>query len=333
MTPQPRPVRLSSWGSRVGAALLDGMILWGITMVAIMVAAIVAAPFGGPDDIAGPLWLLFSFLGVCGYYGGTMTRQGEHNGQTLGKQAAGIRVVRDDGKPISAGTVAAREVGLKFIGGSVTFGVGYVIDCLWPLGERQNRALHDLAVHTHVVDTTPAPAPMPVQLQAPPWGAPRPQLAPAIARHVYAAQNLQVRIGETVQRAQLPYVEVCHEVNSLVGLMHQSAQRAQMLHDALAESPPARIEHRLAELDGSGKTELIEALQHQLTVQRRMEAQLERYGDELERVVVELDTVRGNLLSVSASTDAHNQQRLADEVRQLRDEMSSIADGVSEAYG
>jgi hypothetical protein len=64
-----------------------------------------------------------------------------------------------------------------------------------------------------------------------------------------------------------------------------------------------------------------------------MQTQLERYGDELERVVVELDTVRGNLLSVSASADGGNQERLADQVRALRDEMSSIAEGVSEAYG
>jgi hypothetical protein len=64
-----------------------------------------------------------------------------------------------------------------------------------------------------------------------------------------------------------------------------------------------------------------------------MESQLERYNDELERVVVELDTVRGSLLSVSASNDVGAQHRLAEEVRELRDEMSSIADGVSEAYG
>jgi uncharacterized RDD family membrane protein YckC len=331
MTPE-RPPRLASWGSRVGAALLDGLIVWGIVFVAIIAAAIAAAPFGGSGDISGPVWLLLSFLGACGYYGFTMTRKGARNGQTLGKQAVGIRVVRDDGKPVSAGTVAAREVGLKFVGGQVTFGVGTLIDSLWPLGERENRALHDLIVHTHVTDTKPVPAPLPMRIQPPPWGPPPPQLAPAIGRHLYAAQTIQSRIGETVQRAQLPYADVSHEVNSLVSLMHHSAQRAQLLHDALSESPPARIEHRLAELQGTGKTELIGALEQQLTVQRRMATQLERYEDELERVVVELDTIRGNLLSVSASTDVENQQRLADEVRELRDEMSSIADGVSEAY-
>jgi uncharacterized RDD family membrane protein YckC len=317
----------------VGAALLDGLIVWAIVVIAIIAAAIAAAPFGGSGDVSGPLWLLLSLIGATGYYGVTMTRTGERNGQTLGKQAVNIRVVRDDGKPVTAKTVAAREVGLKFVAGYATFGVGWIVDSLWPLGESQNRALHDLAVKTHVVDVTPAPVPVPMRIQPPPWGAPQPQLAPAIARHVYAARAIQARIGETVQRAQLPYDDVCHEVNSLVGLMHQSAQRAQLLHDALVESPPARIEHRLAELEGSGKSELIGALQHQLTVQRRMEAQLERYGDELERVVVELDTVRGSLLSVTAANDVDNQQRLADQVRELRDEMSSIADGVSEAYG
>ena len=326
-----QPVRYANWGSRVGAALLDGLIVWAIAIIAAIAAGIMA-PLDGGDDV-GPLWLLLWFLGSCAYYGGTMVRRGSRNGQTLGKQVAGIRVVRDDGKPVTPGTVASREVGLKFVVGVATFGVGYVIDSLWPLGEHENRALHDLIVKTHVMDVKSAPVPVAMQIQPPPWGAPQPQLAPAIARHVYAARAIQVRIGETVQRAQLPYDDVCREVNSLVGLMHRSAQRAQMLHDALVESPPSRIEHRLAELDGSGKTELINALEHQLVVQRRMETQFERYGDELERVVVELDTVRGSLLSVSASSDVDNQQRLAEQVRELRDEMSSIADGVSEAYG
>ena len=74
-------------------------------------------------------------------------------------------------------------------------------------------------------------------------------------------------------------------------------------------------------------------MQEQLAVQRRMRAQLERYDDELERVVVELDTIRGSLLTVSASTDVGNQELLADRVRALRDEVASVAEGVGEAYG
>ena len=85
-------------------------------------------------------------------------------------------------------------------------------------------------------------------------------------------------------------------------------------------------------LEGSGKTELIEALEHQLTVQRRMEAQLESFYDQMERIAVELDSIRGSLLSVSASTDVANQQRLAGDVRALRDELGTLAEGMSEAF-
>ena len=52
----------------------------------------------------------------------------------------------------------------------------------------------------------------------------------------------------------------------------------------------------------------------------------------LERVLVELDTVRGNLVSVSASSEAANQQRLAADVHGLREEVGALAEGMSEAY-
>jgi hypothetical protein len=67
-------------------------------------------------------------------------------------------------------------------------------------------------------------------------------------------------------------------------------------------------------------------------VLRRMEAQLQRFYDEMERVLVELDTVRGNLVSASASTERANQERLAGEVRTLREEVGAVAAGMSEAY-
>ena len=47
---------------------------------------------------------------------------------------------------------------------------------------------------------------------------------------------------------------------------------------------------------------------------------------------MELDTVRGNLVSVSASTEAANQERLAGDVRALREEVGAVAAGMSEAY-
>jgi hypothetical protein len=159
------------------------------------------------------------------------------------------------------------------------------------------------------------------------------KLAPEIRRELSAARAIEQRIRDAIERAELPYTEVSTEVDALVSLMEQSASRAQLLYEALAESPPNVVKKRLVQLEGTGKTELIDALQHQHAVQRKMQAQLQRFYDEMERMVVELDTIRGSLVSVSASTDTGNQQRIAGDVRSLRDELGALASGMSEAFG
>jgi uncharacterized RDD family membrane protein YckC len=323
MSSKPQRTKRAGWGPRVGAALLDGLMLWGMILVVLFFAAIVG--FIAGDGLEGWVSLLLSVTTAGAYYIGTMTRPGEHNGQTLGKQAAGIRVVRDDGKPLTVGTVASRELLLKGALGYGTFGIGFLIDSVWPLGDHSKRALHDYPVRTHVIETTPPPPPRP----ALPWPAPRfeLQLAPRLARHVHAARAIEFRV------AQLGHPQIQGEVSALVASLQASAERAQLLYEALSETPVESIERRLAQLEGTNKTELVHALQEQLLVQRRMQAQLERYDDELERVVVELDTIRGSLLTVSASNDMGNQELLADRVRTLRDEVAAVAEGVGEAYG
>ena len=63
-----------------------------------------------------------------------------------------------------------------------------------------------------------------------------------------------------------------------------------------------------------------------------MERQLLRFYDQMEQMLVELDTVRGHLITVSASTEADNQERLADDIRGLREEMGAVAEGMAAAY-
>src|SRR3954470_5879201 len=135
MTGHQAEPRTATWWSRVGAATLDAAVLWAIFFLAVIAAAILT---GGDDsDLRGWVTFLGWLIGGGAYYAGTMTRAGRHNGQPLGKRAAGIRVGRDDGEPITLGTVATREWLLKFVGGTATFGVGWVVDSLWPLGERR----------------------------------------------------------------------------------------------------------------------------------------------------------------------------------------------------
>src|SRR4051794_41745265 len=123
---------------------------WAIAFLLVLPFAAAGDPNSDEDDWLGGVWLLLSFVVVCAYYVLTMRRKGVHNGQTWGKQVAGIRVVRDDGRPVGVKTALLREVLLKFVAGGITV-IGWLIDGLWPLGERENRALHDFPASTHVV--------------------------------------------------------------------------------------------------------------------------------------------------------------------------------------
>lgn len=163
-------------------------------------------------------------------------------------------------------------------------------------------------------------------------------LAGPIRDLMQGALKRELRIREAIDRAQLPYEEVAGEVDAFLAVMESSSKRAQLLYEALAETPPARVEQRMeaeqrAQSPGrEHRAELVEALGHQLTVLRRMEVQLRRYYDEMERVLVELDTVRGSLVSASASTDTERQRTLAADVRGLREEVGVLSEGMSEAY-
>ena len=74
--------------------------------------------------------------------------------------------------------------------------------------------------------------------------------------------------------------------------IERSAMRAQLLYEALSDTPVASVEQRLAKVGELEQPELALALREQLVVQRRMQEQLQRFDGEMERMVVELDTVR-----------------------------------------
>jgi hypothetical protein len=158
-------------------------------------------------------------------------------------------------------------------------------------------------------------------------------LAPPIRVLLEGALTRERSIRDAISRAQLPYEEVSDEVDTFVRAIEDSARRAQLLYEAMSESPPEAVQRRLSQVKGDPtKAELTQALESQLSVLRRMDTQLQRFYDEMERILVELDTVRGNLVSVSASTDSANQERLAADVRGLREEVGAVAEGMSEAY-
>jgi uncharacterized RDD family membrane protein YckC len=147
--------QLASWGSRVAAAVLDGLILLIPVTALIVLVIVVALDSPGGGIVAGLVSGLLYLVVLIFYSPVLMAREGEHNGQTWGKQIVGIRVVRDNGVPVDFGFGFVRDVlvkGLLFgFVGSWFFSIPTLIDYLWPLWDGENRCLHDMVVSTHVV--------------------------------------------------------------------------------------------------------------------------------------------------------------------------------------
>jgi chromosome segregation ATPase len=158
-------------------------------------------------------------------------------------------------------------------------------------------------------------------------------LAPEVRAEVEAVRERERRIRKAIESADLPYEEVGAEVDSFVAEAERSARSAQLLYEGLADMPVAEVRRRLTEAESdSSQAELAEALREQLEVAERIESQLAQYHAQMERLCVELDTVRAHLLSTSVTADSANQRQLAAQVRGLREEMGAVASGIEQAY-
>ena len=134
---------LASWEARAGAFLVD----FALVFVVVLAAVLVAAAAGTEVVAAVPL----ATVAVVYFYAPlTMMRAGAHNGQTFGKQALGIRVVRESGQPIGFGWGLLRDVLAKGVLSLIALLI--ILSYLWPLWDERKQALHDKMVSTLVVD-------------------------------------------------------------------------------------------------------------------------------------------------------------------------------------
>ena len=146
---------LASWWSRVGASVLDGLILFVALAILVGILVAVAVSGGGAVEIVAWSLAVLVYLGGVAFYAPVlMAREGARNGQTWGKQIVGIRVVRDKGGEMDFGFAFLREAVIKWLLFGVIGGFFFIppiLDWLWPLWDDENRALHDMLASSHVV--------------------------------------------------------------------------------------------------------------------------------------------------------------------------------------
>jgi uncharacterized RDD family membrane protein YckC len=132
----------SGWWSRVGAQVVDGLVL-----IVAWIPLLILSPGEGESLSGGATLALVLLYAAALLYAPLMLAF--NNGQTVGKAAMSIRVVKYyDGAPIGLGRALLREIPVKGL-----LSIIPLIDVLWPLWQKENRALHDLVVDTWVVKT------------------------------------------------------------------------------------------------------------------------------------------------------------------------------------
>jgi uncharacterized RDD family membrane protein YckC len=160
-TPPESWTGYASWGRRLGALLIDAVVL---SAAAFVLSAMIGGAVGGGTSSAAAgflttylvFWLVYG-LAAAVYAPAMLARRGECNGQTLGKQALGIRVRHVSGAPVSLGQALLREIVMRqlVIGGIGWFVLLPLFDALWPLWHPENRSLHDLGAST-IITRDPA---------------------------------------------------------------------------------------------------------------------------------------------------------------------------------
>jgi len=162
--PPSGPGALASQGRRLGARLLDGLVLLPVLAAFVAIAVAVIVPRAGPffptfsnnrrasSRVPGFVWIELGVIGAClaiavvsiAYE--TVATAGFD--RTLGKAWLHIRPIRCGGGPLGWGRSLGRAL-LYWLSGFLPFGV---LDPLWCLWDENQQCLHDKAVDTIVVN-------------------------------------------------------------------------------------------------------------------------------------------------------------------------------------
>lgn len=133
--------KLANWPQRVGAFLIDYLVIVVPIGIAIALVSGGRNDSSGPGLIAGLLYLVATGLWIYNRW-----ILAGRTGQSWGKQALGIKLLRmDNGQPIGGGMAFVRDI--AHILDSLPCYLGY----LWPIWDNRRQTFADKVISTVVI--------------------------------------------------------------------------------------------------------------------------------------------------------------------------------------
>jgi uncharacterized RDD family membrane protein YckC len=144
------PVIEAERGTRLGAAILDGIIMFGMVYVPFLIAVFGQGFEENTEFQMTPVTMIGGVLTVIGFVAWCWLNilYVSRNGQSIAKKILGIKVVRSDGSPASLGRIFwLRNIVNGLLGVIPLYGL---IDVLFIFSESR-QCLHDKIADTIVV--------------------------------------------------------------------------------------------------------------------------------------------------------------------------------------
>lgn len=140
----PQGVTFAHWGKRVGATVIDSLIL-----LAAYIPALIGAGLASDPGTAG-MGTVLTLIGLVLYIGvfvwNVCIKQGS-TGYTVGKGVMGIKLVKaETGLPIGGGMSFVRQLA------HILDGLPCYLGFLWPLWDANRQTFADKIIGTYVID-------------------------------------------------------------------------------------------------------------------------------------------------------------------------------------
>jgi uncharacterized coiled-coil DUF342 family protein len=167
------------------------------------------------------------------------------------------------------------------------------------------------------------------------------ELSPRIRQRLEIAREEQRRINETVADAPGTLGDVAAEVGRLMQTLEKLARDADRVARYLSEESEQTVRARLERLRSaqtgevevdSAHAQAVAALQDQLEARGHLTRQLSAFDAQMDHIAATLGAIRAQIVRMSVEEEASSQDRVAQQVRDLRRGLGAAADAMHEAY-